>query len=55
MGTINEIIQQSAIGLLSKGQKAAVLSLFAIIVITLSFMLGLLLMVGAYTNVQYGF
>ncbi|WP_396637817.1 hypothetical protein [Maribacter sp. R77961] len=55
MDVINEIIQKSALGVLSNGYKSLVLILFSTIVTTLVVMLVLLLKYGPHINVQFGY
>ncbi len=55
MDVINEIIQNSAIGPLSKWYKSLVLLLFSSIVTTLFVMMVLLLKYGPYINIQFGY
>ncbi len=55
MDVINEIIQNSAIGTISKMYKSMVLLLFATIVSMLFTMFILLLYVGTHTNIQFGY
>ncbi|WP_180272374.1 hypothetical protein [Maribacter sp. 4U21] len=55
MDVINEILQKSALGVLSNAYKSLVLVLFASIVTTLVIMLLLLLKHGSHINVQFGY
>ncbi len=55
MDVVKEIIQNSAIGPLSKGYKSLVLSLFVSIVGTLLTMLVILLRYGFDMNIQFGY
>ncbi|NAY90961.1 hypothetical protein GTQ34_03430 [Muricauda sp. JGD-17] len=55
MDVIKEIIQNSAIGPLSKGYQNLVLSLFMSIVFTLAIMFVVLLVHGYSGNIQFGY
>jgi len=55
MDVINEIIQNSAIGPLSKGYKSFVLLLFSTIVSVLFTMLVVLLKYGPYMSIKFGY
>ncbi|MEO0528523.1 MAG: hypothetical protein AAFZ89_14925 [Bacteroidota bacterium] len=55
MDVINEIIQQSAIGPLSKWYKSLVLLLFSTIVTVLMAMLVILLKYGSQMSIQFGY
>lgn len=55
MDVINEIIQNSAIGPLSKWYKSLVLLVFSSIVTTLFVMMVILLRYGPYMNIQFGY
>ncbi|MGB5434808.1 MAG: hypothetical protein WBM98_02875 [Maribacter sp.] len=55
MDVINEIIQNSAAGQLSKGYKSLVLLLFSTIVSILLTMLVILLVYGPYMTIRFGY
>ena len=55
MDVINEIIQNSAIGQMSKWYKSLVLLLFSSIVSTLFIMLVLLIKYGPYLTIKFGY
>ena len=55
MDVLNEIIQNSAIGNLSKGYKAMVLLLFSTIVTLLMMMLVFLIFNGSQMTFDYGY
>ena len=55
MDVINEIIQNSALGTLSRTYKSLVLLLFSTIVSVLFTMLIVLLKYGPYMTIQYGY
>lgn len=55
MDVINEIIQHSAIGPLSKIYKSLVLLLFSLIITMLTGMLIVLLTYGSHFTIQFGY
>ncbi|WP_164721422.1 hypothetical protein [Maribacter sp. MJ134] len=55
MDVINEILQKSALGVLSNAYKSLVLLLFSAIVTTLLTMLVLLITYGSHITVQFGY
>ncbi|MEM9141681.1 MAG: hypothetical protein AAGA86_01755 [Bacteroidota bacterium] len=55
MDVINEIVQNSALGLLSKWYKGFVVLLFSSIVTTFLLTLFFLLRYGTHMNIQFGY
>lgn len=55
MDVINEIIQNSAIGTLSKVYKSMILLLFSTIVTMLGIMMVVLLKYGSHMTIQFGY